>query len=195
MSLTKLIFSGILDLTIEFYLFHFYEWYWKYNIVTRDSLPLWIVSWCRISINFSQNFFVTLGCFSGCKLYCVTLGCVHHSSWSLPFVWRERTRTGHAENLLKFCLENLVPAEDSALLLWAASDPHQLHFFTFWGFSIHVKAFDTMFSKSCFLKRTNKLIYEQAVSDGDLLKVTTEVNSSPRRFSDWFNIMYSKLEF
>lgn len=148
-----------------------------------------------MSINFSQNFFVTLGCFSGCKPCCVTLGCVNHSNWSLPFVWRKRTRTGHVENLLKFCLENLVPAEDSALLLWAASDPQHLHFLTFWGFSICVKTFSTMFSKAYLLKRINKLIYKQAVSDGALLKVTTEVNSNPKKFSDWFNITYSKLEF
>lgn len=49
-----------------------------------------------------------------------------------------------------------------------------------------------MFSKPYFLKRINKLIYKQAVSDGALLKeVATQVYSSPRRF----NITYSKLEF
>lgn len=109
MCLSKLIFYGILDLTIDFYLFYFYEWYSKYNIVTRDSLTLCILLSCRISISFSQNFFVTLGCFSGCKLYCVTLGCVNSSSWSLPFVRRAGTRTWHAASLLKFCFENWIP--------------------------------------------------------------------------------------
>lgn len=33
------------------------------------------------------------------------------------------------------------------------------------------------------------------MSGGALLKVTAEVNSSPRRFSDWLNITYSKLKF
>lgn len=90
-------------------LFYFYEWYSKCNIVTRDSLTVWILLSCGISINFSQNFFVTLGCFSGCKLYCVTLGCVNSSSWSLPFVWRASRRTQHVESLLKFCFETLIP--------------------------------------------------------------------------------------
>lgn len=62
---------------------------------------------CTISINCSPEFFVTQGCFSGCKCHCVTLACVNSSGWSLPFVWRARTRTCHVESLLKAWFEDL----------------------------------------------------------------------------------------
>lgn len=54
----------------------------------------------------------------------------------------------------------------------------------------------TVIFKPYFLEMINKITYKQAVSDGALLtEGAIEVNSSPRRYSVWFNIRNSELGF
>lgn len=120
MFLFKLIFYGILDLTIDFCFIFMNDI--QNIILSQGILLLQILLLCRISITFSEIFFffVTLHCFSGCKHYCVTLGCVNSSSCSLPFVQRAGTRTACWKSAKILLWELDTSWKTPAFLLWGA---------------------------------------------------------------------------
>lgn len=111
-------------------LFYFYEWYSKHNIVTRDSLtPDSFIMQNFYYLLWDFFFFVTLHCFSGCKHYCVTLGCVNSSSCSLPFVQRASTRTACWKSAKILLWELDTSWKTPAFLLWgggSAQHPRSL---------------------------------------------------------------------
>lgn len=129
MFLFKLIFYGILDLTIDFCFIFMNDI--QNIILSQGILLLQILLSCRISITFSETFFffVTLHCFSGCKHYCVTLGCVNSSSCSLPFVQRASTRTACWKSAKILLWELDTSWKTPAFLLWgggSAQHPRSL---------------------------------------------------------------------
>lgn len=126
MFLFKLIFYGILDLTIDFCFIFMNDI--QNIILSQGILLLQILLSGRISISFSEIFFfVTLHCFSGCKHYCVTLSCVNSSSCSLPFVWRASTRTACWKSAKILLWELDTNWKTPAFLLWGAGTAHHPH--------------------------------------------------------------------